>query len=313
MSKKIAAVIAIVIVAISAFVAYQTFVNNQLSAEISRKDSVIIHLQGKIQDNRTTDNLNEMIEDLKGKLQTSNSTIDELTITIQTLNNRLQSSNVTIDVLKDTIDTLRDQLQNATIAMIESNRIIEELKLKLQVSNVTIENLNRTIDDLRNKLQMSTAMVDSLNRTVNELNSKLQVSNTTIEGLNKTVQELNTKLQENVMNIKNLNETIDALNREISNLKSAKVKAELRTIYHPRFWPWDTDNHEIKGTIINYGINKANNILIILHWYRQNIEIHRETLQYRELQGQTCIEVSINFAFNGQEDSFECQVFYDSQ
>jgi uncharacterized protein (UPF0210 family) len=198
--------------------------------------------------------------------------------------------------------------------MQESERVIETLKLKQQIDNSTIQQLAKTIEDLGTKLQNATLAAQESERVIETLKLKQQIDNSTIQQLTTTIQSLTTQLQNASITMQESERVIENLKEEITRLKEAKLVVELRTVYHGKFWPWDSEYHEVIGTVTNIGVNKAYNIVIKVHWQKQTKDFHSETFTFQELDGDgTHFDISTAFNFNDQEDYFYCDTPIFSQ
>jgi glycerol uptake facilitator-like aquaporin len=67
-------------------------------------------------------------------------------------------------------------------------------------------------------------------------------------------------------------------------------------------------NHDVKGTVVNFGNATASDIVIVVKWYSQGTSFHQETITIDSLAGRAMMELSFSYAFSGAADDFQFTV-----
>ena len=115
-----------------------------------------------------------------------------------------------------------------------------------------------------------------------------------------TLQKSNTELQDTLTSTSS---KLSDLDTSITDMQKAYISASLIDDRLDRDF-----NHNVKGTVINFGNATASDIVIVVKWYSQGTSFHQETITIDSLEGRAMVEISFSYAFTGSADDFQFTV-----
>jgi hypothetical protein len=65
------------------------------------------------------------------------------------------------------------------------------------------------------------------------------------------------------------------------------------------------ESHNVRGTIINFGMTTASYIVITAKWYRLGASFHQEIITMPSLAGRAMKDISFSYLFGGSADDFQ--------
>ncbi|UCH02216.1 MAG: hypothetical protein JSV20_10535 [Candidatus Bathyarchaeota archaeon] len=98
----------------------------------------------------------------------------------------------------------------------------------------------------------------------------------------------------------------ESLEAQTERLQEADISASLRDDKLESY-----ENHEVKGTIINFGNETALNIVITVHWYNEGASFHQETITLPRLEGRSIKVIDFDYSFEGQADDFDYTITWN--
>jgi hypothetical protein len=117
------------------------------------------------------------------------------------------------------------------------------------------------------------------------------------------LQKSNTQLQDTLTSTSSKLSDIDS---SFADLQKAYISASLIDDRLDRDY-----NHNVKGTVINFGNATASDIVITVKWYSLGTSFHQETITIDSLAGRAMIELSFSYAFTGSADDFQFTVSWN--
>ena len=66
-----------------------------------------------------------------------------------------------------------------------------------------------------------------------------------------------------------------------------------------------SEQHTVKGTVINFGTVTASNIVITVKWYKLGASFHQETITIASLEGRAMKDISFSYVFGGGADDLQ--------
>ena len=100
--------------------------------------------------------------------------------------------------------------------------------------------------------------------------------------------------------INNLQTSNAQLQNTLTNIQKAYASASLRDDKLS-----DTNTHNVKGTVTNFGSVTASNIVITVKWYKLGTSFHQEIITMSSLEGRAMKEISFSYVFGGGADDFQ--------
>ncbi len=115
-----------------------------------------------------------------------------------------------------------------------------------------------------------------------------------------SLKEENTHLQSSLTDTTS---QLSALDASFTDTQKAYVSASL---IDDRLS--STTNHNVKGTVVNFGNETASNIVIVAKWYNLGTSFHQETITIDSLAGRSMMELSFSYLFTSAADDFQYTV-----